>query len=381
MKHLAEAGGLSRACFLFAGCQAPWQSIPEGSSHLLPGVRVVPGGHCESSAIANALGYLGYELPECAVTGAGGALAFGFERSTFPFLSGRNGDMRERFFAAARIPWERSAEGIDRTEDAGWGRIDDLLDRGLPVMLRVDMRYLPYLFGGKYGPAYASFGWHVIALFGIDRRDDKALVSDTALPGLRSIALRDLHKARTSGTKVFPPRGEFFWIGREAAGYRADWEELLTASLDTVCAYYRESSLEALSRYGRDLSELEQYSRNSYLLPGVLEYMAGNIEDFGTGGAAFRMLYRDFLARAAAELEAADPERAAGLGRAIAGLDEAIAEWHGLASAFRDLSGRIKGMGAEERAEEYRILRSLADGLHDKEKAFYNLLEASRLEA
>jgi len=376
MNHRAIAGSLSCACFLFAGCQAPWRSIPEGSAHLLPGVRVSPGGHCESSAIANALTYLGYGLPECAVTGAGGALAFGFERSTFPFLSGRSGDMRERFFAAARVPWERSAEGIDRAENSGWPQIAGLLNQGLPVILRVDMRYLPYLYGGKYGPAHMSFGWHVITLFGIDRRSDTALVSDTALPGLQSIALCDLHKARTSGTKVFPPKGEFYWITRKAEDYRADWEELLTASLDTVCAYYRESSLEALSRYGRDLSELEQYSRQSFLLPAVLEYMAGNIEDFGTGGAAFRALYRDFLARAAAELNAAAPERAASLGRAIAGLEEAIAEWHRLASAFRGLGGRIKGMGAGERDSEYRRLQAIAEGLYEKEKAFYTLLDA-----
>lgn len=75
-------------------------------------------------------------------------MGFGFDRGTFPFIYARNGDMR----------------------------------------------YLPYLYGGKYGPAYSSFGWHIICLFGIDWSIQEALVSDTAMPGLQRITLKDLHK-------------------------------------------------------------------------------------------------------------------------------------------------------------------------------------------
>ncbi|HAX37598.1 MAG: hypothetical protein A2Y37_05160 [Spirochaetes bacterium GWB1_60_80] len=381
MKPRAIFGSLGCACLLFTACQSAWQHIPADTVHELPGVRVIPGGHCESSAIGNALNFLGYPLPEYTITGAGGALGFGLERSAFPFLSARNGDMRERFFAATGIAWERSAAAIDQSDDIGWSQIASLLDQGLPVILRVDMRYLPYLYGGRYGPAHMSFGWHMITLFALDRRTDTALVSDTALPGLQTIALRDLHKARTSTTKVFPPRAEFFWISQRAANYQPDWGRLLDASLDTVCASYRESGLAGLSRYGQDLAELEQYSKQSFLLPAVLEYMAGNIEDFGTGGAAFRMLYREFLARASTELRQNVPERAHRLDTALVRLDQAIDLWHQLSGAMRALAGRIKGLNREERQLEYQNLKKLADQLHETEKAFYNELETCRAEA
>ena len=100
----------------------------------------VQGEHCESSAILNALVYLGYTVSEYEITGGGGALSFLFMKDTFPFIAARNMDMKERFFEAAGLSWKMvTPEG----RDAGWSEIIDVLDRGFPVVLRVDMRFLP----------------------------------------------------------------------------------------------------------------------------------------------------------------------------------------------------------------------------------------------
>jgi len=198
---------------------------------MLDDSRVVRGGHCESSAILNALLCLGYPVTECMITGAGGALDFSFAKGTFPFIGGRNRDMRERFFAAAGIKWHLSPNDTENEPDAGWDRICGLLDSGLPVILRVDMRYLPYRYKGKYGPSYTSFGWHMITLFGIDRERRTAFVSDTEFPRLQEIAFADLRRARTSRTKVFPPHAEYYWIEKSPDGYRVDWSALARHSL------------------------------------------------------------------------------------------------------------------------------------------------------
>jgi hypothetical protein len=94
--------------------------------------------------------------------------------------------------------------------------------------------------------------------------------------------------------------------------------------------------------------------------------MAGNIEEYGTGGASFRMPYRDFLLYAA--------EKSSFTGAAsnlIPYLDECIASWHLLSSAFSELSSLIKGMDAGERAAEYATLEKIAQTLYGREKAFY----------
>lgn len=361
---------ISCAAAFLGSCSTAWDIGETAETVLLPQAKAIVGRHCESSAIMNALNYMGYPIEECLITGAGGALGFGFTRDTFPFLLARNGDMREQFFSAADIPWQKSAEDVANSPDYGWRQINSLLAQGLPVVLRVDMRYLPYLYGGKYGQTYTSFGWHMICLFGIDWHRQVAFVSDTAQQGLQEIALKDLHKARSSKLKVMPPQGEFYWISQKAENYTPNWEALLQHSISLVTGYYEDYSLDALQRYGQDLVELESYSKQVFLLPAVLEYMAGNIEDFGTGGAAFRMLYRDFL-----QLTANHLSDAGQFSTAISYLELSIIAWHEMSTACRSLAGRIKGLKAEQRTAEYQKLKSLAENIYKQEQIFYTELK------
>ena len=351
---------------------------------MLPGVTVVQGGHCESSAIMNALRYEGYDVEECMVTGGGGALAFFFQEGTFPFLGGRNDDMKERFFAAAKIEWHR---GNPDEKDLGWAEIEGLLRRGVPVMIRNDMRYMTYRYRGKRGPGYASFGGHYVALFGVDYDKGLAYVSDTEYPGLQTVTLDNLKRARSSKTKSFPPRGEFYWAEKPATGFRIDMDALARESVKTVVGNYRATAkdatesagksgdrvlvgLEGLERYPAALAGLESWSDKAFLLPAVLEYMAGNIENHGTGGASFRTLYRSFLARATSE--GRHPE----LAKLIPLIDRSIASWHELSGEFRVAATAIKGMKATQRVAVYARFAAIAEELYKNEKAFYTSLES-----
>lgn len=365
---------LTCAFFTVTGCAEPWKCTGKQGTAMMANARIIPGKHCESSAMMNALVNLGYPVTEPMITGTGGALSFGFEKGTFPFISARNADMRERFFTAAGIGWHRSDPDIENSKDLGWGEIGTLLESGNPVIVRVDMRYLPYRYGGKYGPSYTSFGWHMVTLFGIDFDRGIAFVSDTELAGLQTIGLRDLTKARTSRTKVFPPHGEYYWADKAPENFSFDRDSLTARSVETVIGNYETQTLAALERYGSDLADLESYSAKAFLLPAVFEYMAGNIEDFGTGGASFRMLYRDFLAESIAQGVGAE------LSPALSAIDGSITSWHALSSEFRALSRRIKGMKKGERLEAYGHVRDLAETIYESEKALYTELKKIRAE-
>ena len=232
------------SALLFASCAAPWETGSGAESRsgkrtgriVLPEAAPVAGGHCESTAIMNALRHEGYDVSECMIAGGGGALSFRYTKGTFPYIGARNDDMRERFFAAAGIAWHKS---IPEGGDAGWGEIARLLSDGIPVILRVDMRFLPYRWGGKYGPSYTSFGWHIITLFGIDYDKGLAYVSDTEFGSLQAVKLSDLHRARTSKTKNWPPRAEFAWAEKAPAGFRIDPDRLVRSSIEAVLENYR----------------------------------------------------------------------------------------------------------------------------------------------
>ena len=351
-------------------------------SHVLGNVTVTTGGHCESSAIMNALLYEGYDVSECMITGGGGALSFVFMKGTFPFLGARNDDMKERFFEAAGIAFH---DVIPKGKDYGWTEIDSLLERGIPVVLRNDMRFLRYRYGGKYGSSYTSFGGHLITLFGIDRGKNIAWVSDTEYPGLQTVSLADLHKARTSTTKNFPPQAEYYWaeppVGAasdSAASARAeatraeaakiDPDALLRSSLATVARNYEQGALAGLELYGADLASLETYSKQKFLMPAVFDYMSGNIESFGTGGASFRMLYRAFLTYEIINAKHIE------LSPLVPLLDDCIASWHELSSEFRTAAKAYKSLSPDGKASMYNKLRNTADELHGREKRFYTEL-------
>ncbi len=270
-------------------------------------------------------------------------------------------------FEAAGLSWKMvTPEG----SDAGWRTIVDVLDRGLPVVLRVDMRFLPYRYGGKTGPRYMSFGAHYITLFGVNHADGTALVTDTEFRGLQTVKLSDLHRARTSTTKNFPPRGEFYWIEpperRGEQRLRLDTDSLFRSSLSTVIENYETGALENLSRFPDDLTVFQDWSGKTFLYPAILDYMAANIEDNGTGGASFRVLYKEFLEYAARE---------SSYGKQVDSLiplcEGSVAEWHRLSAACRDLSPRIKGMTADERQKAFSSLAEIARQIYDQEMALY----------
>lgn len=358
------------------GCAGkPWQNVDNPPNIMLPEVQVITGGHCESSAITNALHYLGYPFNEACIVGGGGAIAFMYQRGEFPFLGGRNFGLREIFFENADLIWQKR---IDQSTEESWQGVIEVLKREIPVVLRVDMRYLPYLYGGKYGPSYMSFGWHMVTLFGIDFENETALVSDTAHEDLQSIKLKDLEKARSSDTKVFPPFREYYWVEQKPVAYKPDWNKILKESIREVINNYEWKpanqeeaalglgGLEGLKQFEQELRDFESTVTKTYLLSPIFDYLYGCIETNGTGGAAFRIFYRNFLLQMADRLNNPKLKEAAAL------LDTSITVWHDLSGEFKKISQTIKKVKSkDDRNILYAGAAEIAAVLYNAEKAFY----------
>ena len=95
--------------------------------------------------------------------------------------------------------------------------------------------------------------------------------------------------------------------------------------------------------------------------------MAANIEDNGTGGASFRVLYKEFLEYAARESSSGNR-----IEPLIPLCEASVNGWHSLSAACRDLSGRIKGMSPEDRRIAFSSLAEIARQIYDQENALYN---------
>ncbi len=358
-----------------AGCT---KNRPVNEVVMLANIEVVSGKHCESSAIVNALHYLGYDIDETTLFGAGGGISFLYQKGRFPFIGGRSADLREAALDTLGITWFVERPGRN---DHGWKKIIELLKSGYPVVLRVDMRYLPYLWNGKYGKSYTSFGWHFITLFGIDLRIGLAYVSDTERSYLQEIKLKDLDKARSSSTKIFPPENEFYWIEKKPVDYSFNWRLLATGSIEQVIRNMEANDptawndaenlmgINGLKQFGNELVSIEDTIK-PYLLPSVFDFFYGSIETNGTGGAAFRIFYRDFLERAGRELNDL------GIIKASEYTDACADAWHALADEFHELSGQIKGIkNRQERNARYKKTGLLAAELYNCEQKLYSYLK------
>jgi hypothetical protein len=383
---------------LFTGLSSTPQ-IPKGrqGSLILKGFEPKKGGHCESSAMLNALGFLGYGLSEADIAGGGGAPSFLFTNDGFPFIGGRNDRMREAFLDSADIPF---TVVIPKDGDDGWDDIVSLLDRGLPVLLRVDMRYLPYLYGGKYGGPHMSFGWHWVCLYAIDFGSSQALVTDTERGGPCSVALADLEKARGSNTKVFPPKREYAWIEERPATWAFDPDKVTRQALATILTNYDGTDawglaqgkgdrasmrsgaptlplqgLAGLSAFPQALSSLHCIVK-PFLLAPAYSFMADSIERNGTGGAAFRGLFRDFLAARAQDC--ADPRLRSSCACILPKAEAAVQAWSALATAFdtaADELGRAHG-GPSRNDALARAETTTADRAQSLYSAEYALRES-----
>jgi len=358
--------GLLMAGTLF-GCSEGAKNVEE--TVLLSATRALAGKHCESSAILNMLNYQGYSVSEQQIIGAGSTLGFMFEKGDFPFLGSRNLEMRDEAFSNLGISWQ----GNNSDKNRGWEDILKILKEDNPVVLRVDMRYLPYLYGGKYGSRYMSFGWHMICLFGIDGEKQTAIVTDTAQKGFQEIALKDLWKARFSDTKVLPPGGEYYWVEKAPSQFLPEWDQIALNSLRKVshnmvnCPIEGDvlAGLEGMKDFPGTIANL-QNQVPSYLMGHVLPHMAGCIESFGTGGAAFRQMYGEFLSERAKE--GGNPA----LKTAADKLSLAEEFWHRLAEELTTLSEQKKILKNKEalKGELLRISET-ARNLYLLEKDFY----------
>ncbi len=358
---------------MLLGCGSRAWRVPENV--MLKGFQAYSGRHCESSAMLNLLRYQGYEVSEPQIIGAGSALGFMLDSSPFPFLGGRNLALKENVARTTGIAWHL---GTRAAYGDGWGKINELLRNGNPVVLRVDMRYLPYLYGGKYGPQYMSFGWHMICIAGMDAEKQSAYVTDTEHMKLQKIKIADLQKARFSGTKTFPPHGEFYWTDKAPSGFALDWERIAEESLRETERAMREAAsdkdnlagLDGLSKLPAVLAGLDKRVP-SYLLAPVLSFHYGCIETNGTGGAAFRRLYHAFL------LETGRASGNAFIRGAADRLEPAVSAWTDLALGMKALSENKAALSDDgKRKEALAGLSKKAEEINRAEKAFYEYIRA-----
>jgi len=370
---------------LFLSCSRSWETVENGKpkieKYFITNVVLNTGINYESSCVENLLRFMGYDFDELSIIGGAGGYGYYLQKGEFSILDCKSPFLKEKFFQNAGINYH-----IVKPSDSksAWDGVKLLLSRGIPVVLRVDIRYLTYRYKGKPGPDFVSDGRYNIILLGIDTESNTAYVFDNSYNTIKSISLFDLDMARKASLKLYPPEYEYYYIEKKESSYNINRKKFLELSLKQ--AYKNMVEPEALDLDGipvsAGLSGLQNLSNEIYLFEKRIRvynylmlnfyFLYYNIEENGTGGSAFRKAFRDYLSE---EYKKTGDLR---ILKILPVLDESIKAWRDFAIECKRASEELKVMkGQDKRLEVYKRVSMLAYKVYEKEKVLAEIIKKS----
>ncbi|GAA3384182.1 BtrH N-terminal domain-containing protein [Cryptosporangium minutisporangium] len=257
---------------------------------ILEGVAYPAGQHCETTALGALLCHDGLDLSEPMLFGLGEGLGFVYWDAKYldvPFLGGRSKPTTIVRTLAGRLGLDLRVEETTSPRKA-WHNVAAALDAGRPVGLQLDSYHLDYF------TTKVHFGGHVVALYGYD--ETHAYLIDTAQQGgAVTTTLESLERARSERGPM-TARNLSFTVA--APTTRPDLSDAVRAAIRSNADTFLHPPIANLGYRGIDKASrqvttwLTRSSDPSRDLPLAAMLM----ERGGTGGALFRVLYRDFLA-------------------------------------------------------------------------------------
>ncbi len=174
-------------------------------------------------------------------------------------------------------------------------------------------------------------------------------------------------KARNS-TEGMLKADNYFYYFPEPKSSKINYTNALNSSIEIVLDNYekKDGVLGGLKKFPSQIKNIEDFISTKYVLEPLFFTFHGFIETFGTGGAAFRNYYRDFL------LEAGNVTNNQQTKKTAFQLDKACKKWENLAAEFSHISKNIKQhYGDKEKRESYYQKASqLAEELYIAESQF-----------
>lgn len=255
----------------------------------------IPGLHCGSVALRDIVTFYGYQLSEAMCFGLGSGLGFFYTKdgdmSPTRAIHVRGPEMECKFFSLIDKPtkWKLESDG-----EAAAQTLRGNINEGVPSLIQTDIFYLDYYKSSTHFPG------HVVCVWGYDDESENFFLSDTGFEGLKSVSYGELRKARCSKAKPYPLNNNWFEVYLENP--MPELSEILPIAIQDNAKSMLEgrssprgtSGIETIRSWAHELEhwgdapDWQWSSRFAYQV----------IEKRGTGGAGFRLLYRDFLSEA-----------------------------------------------------------------------------------
>jgi hypothetical protein len=245
---------------------------------------------------ANLLTNAGLPISEAMVFGIGGGLFYGYlpfiKMMGLPLITYRSSP--EMVFKSAMKRLGAKYEMTTyRNADRAEAELDRMIEKGIPVGVRVGLHWLPYF----PLPDRPHFNAHHMVVIG--KEGNEYVISDSNLPQIVRCDVKDIRRARFAPGSL-TPKGRACWLTYVPT--EVDWAGAVFPAIKSVCTAMIKYPFPLIgvrgmrflaSRLVKWPQRLEQ--RRVFLQLGQ---MVRAQEEYGTGGSGFRYIYAAFLQEA-----------------------------------------------------------------------------------
>jgi len=275
------------------------------------------GYHCESSSMRDLFEFYGFPMSEAMAFGLDATMGFGFFDTTnnlsfipesyIPFfLGGKQGTIEPNSLACRLLGITLRKQSFTSANKA-WEESKTLINQDIPLIIQIDLAYLPYF--EEEGKIH--FGGHAITLAGYDEEKGIVYVGDSEFKGFQEVPIHLLKKGRSSeyGPKFMRPNNTQYSMMRRPDGKRPPFSAGIKLAIkEVVNNMFRPSinniGIQGLKQFANSIPNWKEKLQGKTKDPQgkevstariMFELLHGYIETWGTGGAAFRNLYKSFL--------------------------------------------------------------------------------------
>ncbi len=312
--------------------------------------------HCETGTVAGLLNYYGLSLTEPMVFGLASGIFFGYMKMpsfNFPifFVRTRPGDIRKKI--SKRLGIEFICRKFKNPEVAQ-KELDTLLEKDIPVVVKVDFFYMNYLKPWMRVHNNA----HFITIIG--KKDNNYLVSDCYYQEVAEIDAESLSKARFAGG-MENPKGFMYYLLKIPADINLEKNIIIgikKSAYNMLKIPMPFIGVKGINRFAAKVVDWPQLARDKEHLSHEVMRINVLLEDQGTGGGGFRFMYATFMRQASEILkndkllafskrmmEIGDSWRNVSVTAIRMNKDKDFSE-----SRFKELSDLIKGCATAEKA-------------------------------